>query len=520
MTIKKKAKSKKSVERINRKKDIIKTKKIIQKIFGGNETITCSLSKSSITRQSCNNPIIRSINEINCFNKHIIINGKNLNLSKKLAEGAYGITYLTSINYQNKDYEIIIKINKNNDNHSLNNEKILLENLSLLVDNQLSCNFLYLYKTINCVNTNDFLIEKASGSLEGLLNKNTEKIDFRSFATQIIMSIFTFHQYTKCYHMDTHFNNFLYNDINQKCYIEYKIFGKVYKTLISDYIFILWDYGLSEPINNSSLIYNNEDKYYLKLIYDYERIFNILLSVFKNDKINIDYIYRMDYTNLKLLYDIYIILLQYNDNIKDYLQKNLSLSFDKKIKYIFEQEKALINTLIKKNLIFHDINFTNIKKYNDNPYEPINENKIKMNTNLYVKKNNVQDIFTNKRPFKITNLLSKVEDELKKKSSSSKISSNPHRITSSSRVSSSSPRITSNSSKISSTPHRIFSSSSPIKSDISSSIPLSFTSNISKKLKPQFNSTINYRQQPLQYQYFQQPLQYQYFQQPLQYYNK
>jgi len=63
---------------------------------------------------------------------------------------------------------------------------------------------------------------------------------------QIYLSLFFFYQETKCFHMDSHWGNFLYHKIKPGGYFHYKIFGKDYYLENLGFLWVVWDFGLIE----------------------------------------------------------------------------------------------------------------------------------------------------------------------------------------------------------------------------------------------------------------------------------
>ncbi len=205
--------------------------------------------------------------------------------------------------------------------------------------------------------TRYFVVEKASGSLSKL--QYTLRLDFYSVISQIILSIYTFHQYTKCYHNDTHYNNFLYNELKQqkKTFIKYKLDNNVYRLKLSKYLIILWDYGLAYSMKNSSIFYFY-NKYLINLIYEYFRILSIIY---------ISEHYTIDQNQRQHLQKIFEILFKYNDKMKMEL-KNIK-THSKRINHMLKLEKEMIYALINNKLILNENISADMEAYNNIPYE-------------------------------------------------------------------------------------------------------------------------------------------------------
>jgi hypothetical protein len=207
-----------------------------------------------------------------------------------------------------------------------------------------------------------FIIEKASGALSEL--KFKIESDFNSIITQIIISIYTFHQYTKCYHCDTHYNNFLYHELMQQknTYIKYKLDNNLYKLKLSKYLIILWDYGIAQTMQNSGILYNyepyNNNLYFTYMIYDYYRIFNIINN---NTYFNINNVNKKN-----MLYNIIKILVNYNDKIKKELQQ--INNHNKRVIRMLQIEKEMIYNLIKERILFTD-DVSSYESYNGIAYD-------------------------------------------------------------------------------------------------------------------------------------------------------
>ena len=360
-----------------RKKNAEMVKRNMIKIFGG---LNCGNYDTQKDRRECNHIIRKHVDisqrHVKCDIDNKIIKFKDLSilLEKLIGEGKYGQAYLSVLKYKNQTYHIIIKqqiVDKKSRELLVNKELQILQYLSLLVQNNVSPHFLHYYSEISCkVNSTSqqdsslfnkyiktFIVEKASGALSEL--KETLKTNFNSIISQIILSIYTFHQYTKCYHCDTHHNNFLYHELLQrrKTYIKYKLDDNIYKLKLSKYLIILWDYGLAKPMINTD-VYSNSDLDLTYIIYDYYRIFNIIGNS-KYYNINID--------DKIMINKILSIFANYDEMISEAVSEMYNQ--DEIIEIILEFEKDMIYTLIEDKILFADVVYSRDYAYNGIPYD-------------------------------------------------------------------------------------------------------------------------------------------------------
>ena len=150
--------------------------------------------------------------------------------------------------------------------------------------------------------------ELASGDLkyylEFIQNKN-----MLNTITQILLCIMFFSNYTNSIHNDCHSGNFLFHKIKPGGYFHYNIFGIDYYLENLGYLWVIWDFGLTEfynlkPINTDylriiiSILYDK--KYYSNT--EFEIIFNLI------DKIINKYNKIVDTNKIK---DINIEILQF-----------------------------------------------------------------------------------------------------------------------------------------------------------------------------------------------------------------
>jgi hypothetical protein len=188
------------------------------------------------------------------------------------------------------NYNIDLKINKSDINNSKNYPDLINNNISL-------------YYQIN---------ELASGDLNKfrVYNSKNSKLLSNSLA-QIYLSIMFFHKYINAFHNDAHGGNFLYHLIKPGGYFHYNIYGKDYYLENIGYLWVIWDFGLIQPFQNSKTITKNKfGKYKKKLIITIDYV----KSIFKY----LDYpnLFNSDFINI--INKIYLILNKYS-NINNFL---------------------------------------------------------------------------------------------------------------------------------------------------------------------------------------------------------
>jgi hypothetical protein len=190
------------------------------------------------------------------------------------SDSVFGVIYKSmNINKEYKDIpEFVTKIQLNS--KQFTNEHRILEKIMKLKEKQPNiCLIPDIYKIITCKNLiiNDkypsvlakanktnkkytmILYELADGDLLNLLMKKTlnEEI-WKNMYEQVIMSIFFYHSVFKELHADTHTKNFLYRKIAPGGCFCYNINGENYYIENLGYIFMIWDYGNSQPLEKLS----------------------------------------------------------------------------------------------------------------------------------------------------------------------------------------------------------------------------------------------------------------------------
>lgn len=266
-----------------------------------------------------------------------------------------------------------------------------------MVEHFYSPHFLYFYKNLICEKHNLLLMEKVNRTIYdqvydndifSIIKYNNFEPYLKNIISQIIISIFTLHQYTNCYHNDTHLDNIFVIEYSNTVttFLKYNFNNTDYELELSKYLVVLGDYGLIDKMIDSSFIYN-KTSYFVTIIYEY--IFpleNFLAMPF-----------ILSETNKNFMIDIFKILLKYNKNIKSYLESNSnSLRIDK-CNYIKNEENNMINEMISNNLILDKIIIQHTNYYNNLPYYLNNEehiskiNLIQDNKNV----NNIKDYINN-----------------------------------------------------------------------------------------------------------------------------
>jgi hypothetical protein len=245
--------------------------------------------------------------KINSSNNKLIINDEiiklsNIEISKYISSGCYGLIFVSS---ENDGIKYIIKfIKKNPENNNevnimidiRNNNTNDIPNYINIVNYHLNCNIIHNHTSNNiltgidnCFKSNSYamiILEYFDGTIFDLIQKLfhlfppniiINNIDiFYSIFAQLLLSIYLFHNKFKYYHKDAHLKNFLYKKVNvNDKYLHYKINENNYYIKNCGYIVILSDYGKSKKIDEHK---SNHNK---KIFEDYEDII-YKLSLYKN----------------------------------------------------------------------------------------------------------------------------------------------------------------------------------------------------------------------------------------------
>jgi len=145
-----------------------------------------------------------------------------------------------------------------------------------------------------------------------------------------------FHNYIKSYHNDCHLGNFLYHKIKPGGYFYYKIYDIDYYLENDGYLWIIWDFSLTELYNKNTHPINT----------DFTRMLNAL-DYFRRYFTNKEFvIYYKLYNLLKNNYNIYDYNYLYNINkiILDYLITNIKSFTTIKPSNIINKNPFIINT--------------------------------------------------------------------------------------------------------------------------------------------------------------------------------
>ena len=310
-------------------KSIYNSDKIINRnltpIYKSNKTIPDFLTNRKLTYTIINKHInSRKKYSNNCFKVYKVVNnipifriGNRIILTKKIgSDSAYGVIYYSYyIKDKNDDYskDIIFATKLIEGTHNNLYEYYVLETLTLSVINNEFIHFPITYGLLECYDKsleskyeslniskhksldkyipeniakldNIFIIlsELANGDLEHFYkyNYNNDEIMLNALI-QIFLSLMFFYKKINAFHTDAHNGNFLYYKIKPGGYFHYNIYGVDYYLKNIGYLWVIWDFGLIKPFNNSNIINNN--KYGIFTSYeiissDYEYI----LKSFKN----------------------------------------------------------------------------------------------------------------------------------------------------------------------------------------------------------------------------------------------
>lgn len=161
-------------------------------------------------------------------------------------------------NKNEKNIDSFIKSNSNSTNVSQN-----LKYYPRLIQKNIKKNFLISFNEI------------ANGDLEKFaldININADEV-FNSLL-QIYMSIIFYYKETGLFHLDANWGNFLYHKIKPGGYLHYKLFNEDYYIKNIGYLWIIWDFELSYPIEKNL-------KNYKHIFYnDFSRIIRAYISTY------------------------------------------------------------------------------------------------------------------------------------------------------------------------------------------------------------------------------------------------
>jgi hypothetical protein len=363
---------------------------------------TCKTNNPKKRITECNKIIINKFTngvEQQCLidNNKLEVNGIKIILGKILGKGIFGIAYNSTITINNNIYEVAIKFFE--PKADTERETILVNYLSKLVIDNISPHFLSIYHNMRCNqlfqkdkknfrNYQMFIMEKADNNIETLLQiKSLNLNEIRNIVTQIFLAIYTFHQYTHCYHNDTNVGNILYmydNTKDNKLY--YQLLQQNYVLNAGNYLIILWDYGLVEPIINNSIFYDNIfnfDKNILQIIYNNIDINNLTTIIHDYLRIILQIKTLVKSNDIILYLDkIITILLKYNKDICDNFK--YMITNKNELNKLFNYETVMILELIQNN----HLDIKEAKTSAKNTLSRLFHFSINKNKNPYILNNN------------------------------------------------------------------------------------------------------------------------------------
>ena len=247
--------------------------------------------------------------------------GKNIILDKEIGtQGGHGIVYLSHFKSNIKYGTKFDRLNKfavkiTNQGKENKNELEILKELTKKVMEFKCPHFPINYGSLKCINNvndnvnvnvndnenDDYSIVKDmqnnNKNFPKLINKNKKLLiqinelaagdlndylkdhkDIMNTYVQIFLSILFFNICINAFHADIHIGNFLYHKIKPGGYLHYNIYGKDYYLENQGYLWVVWDFGLIEPFQNSKEINNNKfGNIYTEepITYDYNNIFRM-----------------------------------------------------------------------------------------------------------------------------------------------------------------------------------------------------------------------------------------------------
>ena len=171
---------------------------------------------------------------------------------------------------------IIEKVNKKDVENDINYPELINNNTSL-------------YFQINELANGDFINYR--------IKYNNNNIYLSNAIVQIYLSLMFFHKYINAFHNDAHAGNFLYHKIKPGGYFHYNIYGKDYYLENIGYLWVIWDFGLIQPFQNSKEVNNNKFGKYIKKIIVTNDYFRPIAKIIDNY-----YLFNSDF--IKVLFKI------------------------------------------------------------------------------------------------------------------------------------------------------------------------------------------------------------------------
>ena len=308
-------------------------------------------------------------------NKQVIGNTENdkyIILDRRIGSNSeYGQVFLS--HFYKKLGSFAIKVSS----YSLEDFRHEIKILKILTDEVITfkCpHFPIMYGSINCnfnkENKNEIMVlnELANGDMNNFYKLYSDNDDFLLNAIiQIILSLLFFYQKTKLFHNDSHGGNFLYHKIKPGGYLHYRLYDKDYYLKNLGFLWICWDFGLSNSIHTI----NKKN-----ICSDIRRIISIIFNInddVKNSRLytdNIKKIKNIKKRNILIKRKKYISGMTYSKYIEDILF-NIISDIDNKytgkdISILDDLSLYLIDQSLKNITSFTDIKPTNI--INKNPY--------------------------------------------------------------------------------------------------------------------------------------------------------
>lgn len=347
--------------------------------------IQCSRRKPLTARASCNKTIADKIKEklkeriINCNvnNEKGICRSGNDNIEiKTLSCGVSGITFVSEIN----GLPFILKIQdiaEISKQISIDLEIQILRKVSIFsIANPFFVNYYSDYVSddknfnrlkVECKKFSRkeeyrkykvLMIEKFDGDINSMLSNklfyNLEYIQQAIIVTKILLSIYSFHMFTKSYHNDTHHGNFLFvknSPLHQRQYTKFNFDGKHYILPVGEYDISICDYGIVKKMSDNLNILCSP--YILQhrqipepditpICYEYLLIIHLIIN---DGVINIPNFAKSDV--FKLLHKIRFTIIKHNS-----VHVTERINFGNNPNVILNRAKLMMTEIIQKNLNF------------------------------------------------------------------------------------------------------------------------------------------------------------------------
>lgn len=204
------------------------------------------------------------------------IDVKEIDIKKAFGtKSNYAMAYLANVFYEKKTQKheegelVAIKIMP--DNPANTKEIDILQKVQGMVLQYESIHFPLLYKVLECptdfnkrinemklpkeLRNQRYLMvinELAQGDLKMFLHQKNSTQNHHLMSNtiaQIFLSIAMFHQSLNMVHLDCHWGNFLYHEVEAGGYLHYKIGKKDIYIPNMGYVWVIWDYGFAQKID-------------------------------------------------------------------------------------------------------------------------------------------------------------------------------------------------------------------------------------------------------------------------------